>query len=290
MGSSSSARPSETRPLVAARSRISRSRVIAASACSSSSVSRCSRSRSDRSSSSSCFGCVPKSTCAAISNASEPDAAVGLLDLGIGHGGELAEQRERLVGGFRVGRRVVLVLERLHLGGGERAAFGPRRDPESVPALDEDVHAPVVEHVHDLPHLGQRADVAAAGVVLQQEAEGLCVGDALADELLVPGLEDVERHALGRREHERQREEADLRHGGRVVGGRRSGARVSPCRAPPAPFALQFARSCRTSRASRSRSSSASSASSASSSSRRTRARPGRSPPRSRRSSAAPGS
>ena len=75
-------------------------------------------------------------------------------------------------------------------------------DPEAIAALDEDVHPPVVEDVRDLLHLGERADVAAAGVVLEHEAERLGVGDALADQLLVPRLEDVERHALRRREHQ----------------------------------------------------------------------------------------
>ena len=76
-------------------------------------------------------------------------------------------------------------------------------DPEAIAALDEDVHPPVVEHVRDLPDLGERADVATAGIVLQQEAERLGVGDALADQLLVARLEDVQWHALGRREHQR---------------------------------------------------------------------------------------
>ncbi len=57
--------------------------------------------------------------------------------------------------------------------------------------------------MHDFPDLGQGSDVATAGIVLQQEAERLGVGDALADQLLEARLEDVEWHALGRREHQR---------------------------------------------------------------------------------------
>ena len=104
-------------------------------------------------------------------------------------------------------------------------------------ALDEDVHPPVVEDVRDLFHLRERADVAATGVVLEHEAEGLSVGDALADQLLVARLEDVQRHALRRGEHEREREQADLRHARSVVGreSSRSGDRVSPCGDEPVP-------------------------------------------------------
>ena len=55
-----------------------------------------------------------------------------------------------------------------------------------------------------------RADLADAVVVGEDEPELRSVLEALGDQLLVALLEDVERHLLGREEHERQREEAEL--------------------------------------------------------------------------------
>jgi hypothetical protein len=65
----------------------------------------------------------------------------------------------------------------------------------------------------------ERADLAHALLVGVDEPELLVGIEALADQLLVARLEDVERDALGREQDDAEREEADLRH--RPKGTRR---------------------------------------------------------------------
>ena len=57
-----------------------------------------------------------------------------------------------------------------------------------------------------------RADLAEPVVVLEDQPELALVGQALADQLLVAILEDVQRDALVREQHELEREKADFRH------------------------------------------------------------------------------
>ena len=79
-------------------------------------------------------------------------------------------------------------------------------------ALDDHVHAPVVENLQHLDDRGAGADLASARFVLEHEPELAAAAQALADQLLVAGLEDVERHPLRGHEHELERKETDLRH------------------------------------------------------------------------------
>ena len=93
-----------------------------------------------------------------------------------------------------------------------------------------------------LRHGGERADVAPPFVVLEHEAEGGAVLDALSDQLLVARLEDMEWDALGRNEDEGEREESEPLHGeARVViptpiGGRTGGRVFSVARPTTEPF------------------------------------------------------
>ena len=80
-------------------------------------------------------------------------------------------------------------------------------------SFDDDVHPAVVEHLQHLHDGRAGTDLAPSLAVLEHEPELVALGEALADQLLVAGLEDMERHALGRQEHERQWKQADLRHG-----------------------------------------------------------------------------
>ena len=57
------------------------------------------------------------------------------------------------------------------------------------------------------------ADLAHPLVVLEHEAEVVAEVQALADQLAVARLEDVQGSLLARNEHEVEREEADLVHG-----------------------------------------------------------------------------
>ena len=141
--------------------------------------------RSERSSSSSCLSTVPKSTRAASSNderrsrrPSGTSTSSRLRDLD-----QPPERLERAFGVLGVGRLLVVVLERLDLGGPERAALGQLDDPEALAALDEDVHPAVVERVHELDHAGARPDLPQPVGVLEDQAELGPVGEALADQL-----------------------------------------------------------------------------------------------------------
>ncbi len=92
------------------------------------------------------------------------------------------------------------------------AAVGQPKESEAVAALDDYVQAPVGETVENLGDRRARSDLAQAAIVRQNEPELAVARQALADQLLVARLEDVQRHALRRKEHELEREEADLRH------------------------------------------------------------------------------
>src|SRR5581483_5908535 len=85
-------------------------------------------------------------------------------------------------------------------------------DAEPLPADDEDVHAAVLEALEHLRHARPRPRLAHAGLVRVDDAELAVELQALADQLLVALLEDVERRHLGRQEDDPEREEADLIH------------------------------------------------------------------------------
>ena len=85
-------------------------------------------------------------------------------------------------------------------------------EAEAVVALHDHVHATVVEHLQDLDDRGSRPDVPPSLLVLEDEPELAAAAKPLADQLLVPRFEDVERNALRRQQHELERKEADLGH------------------------------------------------------------------------------
>ena len=100
----------------------------------------------------------------------------------------------------------------LDLAGAESAALRQAEELEAVVRLDDDVQAAVREAVDHLDDRAADADVAHALVVLEHEAELVPEVEALADQLAVARLEDVQRRLLARHEHEVEREEADLVH------------------------------------------------------------------------------
>ena len=204
--------PCETLPFVDARSLTSRSRRTASIAPSRSTHSCLRRSGSDSSSSSSCFGSMPKSTRAAISNDSEPEPPSGSSISSPTASTSSTEQRERSLA-VGPGRVLVLVVDRLDLAGQELAPGRQLAQAEAVVALDDDVHPPVVEHLQHLDDRRAGPDLAPALLVFEHEPELVAASQALSDQLLVARLEDVERHALRRQENELEREESDLGHG-----------------------------------------------------------------------------
>ena len=111
--------------------------------------------------------------------------------------------------------RLVLVDDRLDQSGRERAPAGQLEQPEALAALDDDVHAAVVQLVEDLRHPRPRADLVHGTVARREhESELDALLEALADQLAVAVFEDVERNPLRRDEDERQRKESQrFRHG-----------------------------------------------------------------------------
>ena len=136
---------------------------------------------------------------------------VRLVDVRLHDTTELSKVLERDLACRTVGHHFV-VGDRLDLGGEKRTALCLRDDAEALPALDRDVETAVVEaveHVHD----GRTcADVPHAVVVGEDETELAVVREALADQLLVAELEDVERDPLGGHEHDPEREQPELVH------------------------------------------------------------------------------
>ena len=133
--------------------------------------------------------------------------------LGLGDHRQPAERLERALG-LRLGRDVVLdVVERLDLGGPVRTALGYLEDSKAAAALGQDVHAAVVESVHELEDTRARSDLPEPVGVFEHDAELRGARKALADQLSVAVLEDVERHALGGEEDELEREQSDFGHG-----------------------------------------------------------------------------
>ena len=165
---------------------------------------------------------------------------------GLGLGGS----RERAEGRRGAGDRVLLRLDAVvvdgrDLGGHERPAPRQALDAEALAALDDDVHPAVVELVQHLVHARSRAELTHPVLVREDEPELALLGDALADQLPVARLEDVERNALGRQEDDAEREEAEL-HGVTGYGPVRTMAAWLPTVSSPfsaTPFPTR--RSCR---------------------------------------------
>jgi histidinol-phosphate aminotransferase len=111
----------------------------------------------------------------------------------------------------------LVVVDRVDFGGGERAAFRQLDEPEALAALHDDVQASVVELLYDLYDRSPCPDRPEALVVGQDEPELHAVFEALADQLLVALLEDVKRPLLPRKQHEVEREQADLVHSDSLV-------------------------------------------------------------------------
>jgi len=146
--------------------------------------------------------------------------------------GELPETIEETQGPFDRGRRggIFVVLYRRDLSGVEAPASRKLEQPEASAALDEYVHPPIR---HSSEHLGNPcacADVANSLVVGEDEPELVTRVEALADELLVSLLEDVQRDALCREQHERQRKQAELGHAPRLSVAHCQNAFRSPSR------------------------------------------------------------
>ena len=106
----------------------------------------------------------------------------------------------------------MLVVDGLDAAGDERAALGQLDQPEPLATLDDDVEPAVVEALDDLGDRRERPDLAQAVVVGVDDAERHALLEALADQLAVARLEDVERHLLGGEQHEPERKQADLVH------------------------------------------------------------------------------
>ncbi len=95
-------------------------------------------------------------------------------------------------------------------------AVGDLAEPEPLTPLDEDVHAAVFEARENLGDACSCPHVADSVVVGVHEPELALVLDALADQLLVALLEDVQREPLGRQKDETEREQSELVHPARV--------------------------------------------------------------------------
>ena len=99
-------------------------------------------------------------------------------------------------------------------------------EPEALAALDDDVHRSVVERLDDRSDARTRPDLVHRAVAGGEHEPELAVRlEALADQLAVARLEDVERDPLGGDEDDRQREKAELGHTCRVRGGSQFGGR-----------------------------------------------------------------
>jgi gamma-glutamyltranspeptidase/glutathione hydrolase len=135
------------------------------------------------------------------------------VDVALGRRREVAEDGERALHVLFVLGVGVVVDDLLDDPRLERAAGRQLEQPEPFASLDDDVQAAVLEPVDDRGHVRARADLVHGAVARREHEPELAVGlDALADQLAVARLEDVQRDPLRRHEHERQGEESELRH------------------------------------------------------------------------------
>ena len=100
----------------------------------------------------------------------------------------------------------------LDLAGVEASSVGHPDQPEALASLDDDVEPSVVVALHHLDHARAASRSPARRRRRRRRAEWLLLVEALADQLAVARLEDVQRHLLAGQQHEREREEADLVH------------------------------------------------------------------------------
>ena len=116
---------------------------------------------------------------------------------------ELAEDLERPLD-VVVGERLVFVEYVFDNASLERAAAGQLEEPEAAAALDDDVHAPVVERLDQRRNAGARPDLVHRAVAGGEQEPELAVRlEAFANEFVVARLEDVQRDPLGRDEDDR---------------------------------------------------------------------------------------
>ncbi len=83
-------------------------------------------------------------------------------------------------------------------------------DVEALLPLDDDVEPAVVEALEHVGDERARSELAHAMLVGEHETELALIVDALVDQLAVARLEDVQRNALRREQHNAEREEAEL--------------------------------------------------------------------------------
>ena len=143
---------------------------------------------------------------------------VRVVGVGAGERGERAERSGRAKRGLGIDVAGI-VFDLADLRGHERAPARESLDPEAQAALDENGQPPVVEPLEHFRDRRARPDLANPVLVGVHEPELLVRIEALADQLLIARLEDVQRHPLGREQDDAEREEADLRH--RPKGTRR---------------------------------------------------------------------
>ncbi len=119
----------------------------------------------------------------------------------------------------------LVVDHRLDQPGGEGSTAGQLEQAETFAALDDDVHASIVELVEYLGDPRPRADLVHGSVPRREhEPELGALLEALGDQLAVAVFEDVERNSLRRDENERQRKESQrFRHGCKRTSSRRLG-------------------------------------------------------------------
>ena len=89
---------------------------------------------------------------------------------------------------------------------------------EALPAFDEDVQAAILEPREHVGHPRPRPDVTQPVVIGVDEPELAVRFEALADELLVALLEDVEGELLGRQKDDAEWKETELVHSDRLCG------------------------------------------------------------------------
>jgi hypothetical protein len=115
---------------------------------------------------------------------------------------------------FLGARLIRFVLELVDLRSDERAPFGQLDEAEGVAPLDDDVEPTVGEALEHLDDACAGSDLPHAVLVGEDEAEFDVLVEALADELLVAGLEDVQGRLLAWEEDGVEGEQPELVHGG----------------------------------------------------------------------------
>jgi len=89
-----------------------------------------------------------------------------------------------------------------------------RSSEEASAAFDDDVDPAVVEALEHLGNPREGSDLAHALLVGVDQPELAVVLESFADQLAIPRLEDVERHALCGKQDDAEWKESDLLHRG----------------------------------------------------------------------------